>query len=82
MKSSTKYEQRYVWCDECQTVLGAVSREEEESPFFLESLVKGPFGRPHKVTVLRRFGIRALAGDLTAVEALGRLQEHRASLSN
>lgn len=52
-------------------------RDEEKSPRFSDALVKGPYGRPHAVTVLRRSEVRDLAGNLTAADALDRLRAHR-----
>lgn len=74
-------EPRYAMCD-CGAMLGFVPREHEESPQFLEALVKGPSGRPdgHRATVLRRSQVRELVGDQTALEALETLAAHLAAM--
>lgn len=70
-------EPRYLWCEDCATLLEPV---EENSPAFSAPIVKGQHS--HTVAVLRRGEVRERAGDLTAAEALERLQKHRACLSN
>lgn len=76
-------EPRYLWCEDCQTLVSGAVPIEENSPRFPKALVKGPFGRPgHTVTVLHRSAVRAFAGDLTAADALERLLIHRATVSD
>lgn len=69
-------EPRYLWCDTCATLLEPV---EANSPAFSEPVViRVPTDpSPHHVEVLRRSELRERVGDLTAIEALERLQRHR-----
>lgn len=72
-ESESRNDSRFAWCVDCKAVLGRVPSG-VEAPAFLDSLV---IGGPHKVTVVSRRALHAAAGDMTAVEALERLQTHR-----
>lgn len=70
-------EPRYLWCLDCDVLLGPVPRQDSHD--CSDAVVKVRRSEhPHMVMVVRRSAVPALAGDLTAAEALDRLHEHRA----